>query len=271
MPVPTTTTATTAQGAMPAPLIPAISASAMAEVDRLMLDDLGVEPLQLMESAGFAIADFCRMHLLAGGVPGARILALAGTGGNGGDAMVAARWLAVWGAAPTVVLSKPAPDYAGIAAHQLATVQRMGLPILDPAGGDEQSLPPANLILDGLLGFSARGNPRGQAGTLIEVANAHGAPVLAIDQPSGLDATTGAIGTPCIRAETTLTLALPKTGLGTVHAAAVTGAIWVADIGVPTAILRQAGADLDRPLFATERFLEWTAEGRPLPSSPSVP
>ena len=271
MTVATTTTTTTARGAMPAPRIPAVSADEMAEVDRLMLDDLGVEPLQLMESAGFAIADFCRQHLLAGGPTGARILALAGSGGNGGDAMVAARWLAGWGALPTVVLSKPASDYAGIAAHQLATVQRMGLPILDPAGGEEQSLPPADLILDGLLGFSAHGDPRGLVGTLIEAANAHGAPVLAIDQPSGLDATTGAIGTPCIRAETTLTLALPKSGLGTVHAAAVTGAIWVADIGVPTTILRRAGADLDRPLFATDRFLEWTAERRPRPTSSSVP
>ena len=269
MTVATTTITTTARGAMPAPLIPVISASAMAEVDRLMLDALGVEPLQLMESAGFAIADFCRQHLLTGGPTAARILALTGTGGNGGDAMVAARWLAAWGALPTVVLSKPASAYAGIAAHQLATVQKMGIPIVDPAGGEEQRLPPADLILDGLLGFSAHGNPRSQVGTLIDAANAHRAPVLAIDQPSGLDATTGAIGTPCIRAETTLTLALPKTALGTVHAAAVTGAIWVADIGVPTAILRQAGPDLDRPLFATDRFLEWTAERRPHASSVS--
>lgn len=222
----------------------------MAEVDRLMLDDLGVGTLQLMETAGHAIATYGRETCLPNGVIGARIVALAGSGGNGGDALVAARWLAAWGASPSVVLTKEPEAYVGAAAHQLVTVQRMGVPILRA----DDPLPEADLILDGLLGFSAIGNPRGRVASLIAAANAHPAPILAIDLPSGLDATTGAIGVPCVQARWTLTLALPKTGLLASRAEAVCGAITVADIGVPVAILRQAGAMLEASPFASGWF-----------------
>ena len=241
--------------------LPALPAAAMAEVDRLMLDGLGIGTLQLMESAGHAIAAFVRESCLPGGVSGSRILALAGSGGNGGDALVAARWLAAWGASPTVALTKAPEAYAGAAAHQLATVERMGLPILAANAGDP--LPDADLILDGLLGFSATGNPRGVVATLIEAANAHPAPVLAIDLPSGLDATSGAIGEPCIRAAWTLTLVLPKTGLLVPGAEAVCGAIAAADIGVPAAILRRAGAAVAVSPFADSWFRP-LAEGHQL-------
>lgn len=234
----------------PLPTIPALPAAAMAEVDRLMMDDLGVGTLQLMETAGHAIAAFARERCLPGGVAGTRVLALAGSGGNGGDALVAARWLAAWGAAPTVALTKVPEAYTGAAAHQLVTAQRMGIPIL----ATDDALPDADLILDGLLGFSAAGNPRGAVATLIDAANAHAAPILAIDLPSGLDATTGAIGLPCVRATWTLTLALPKTGLLVPGAAAVCGAIAVADIGVPVEVLRRAGAVLDASPFAEAWF-----------------
>lgn len=231
-------------------VIPALPAAAMAEVDRLMLDELGIGTLQLMETAGHAIATFARATCLPGRVAGRRILALAGSGGNGGDALVAARWLAAWGASPAVALTKAADAYTGAAAHQLATVERMGIPVLN--AGD--ALPDADLILDGLLGFSATGSPRGTVATLIEAANAHPTPVLAIDLPSGLDATSGAIGVPCVQAAWTLTLALPKTGLLVPGAEAVCGAITVADIGVPVEILRRAGASLDASPFAEAWF-----------------
>lgn len=230
--------------------LPALPAAAMAEVDRLMLDQLGIGTLQLMETAGHAIAAFARERCLPDGVAGARIIALAGSGGNGGDALVAARWLAAWGAHPVVVLTRPAETYSGAAAHQLTTVLRMGIPVL-PA---DAPLPGADLILDGLLGFSATGNPRGTAASLIVAANAHPAPILAIDLPSGLEASRGTIGDPCIVARWTLTLALPKTGLLPPGAEVVCGAITVADIGVPPDILREAGAEVPGSPFAESWF-----------------
>ncbi|HEV2067973.1 MAG TPA: NAD(P)H-hydrate epimerase, partial [Thermomicrobiales bacterium] len=99
--------------------VPSITAAQMAEIDRIMLDDLGVEPLQLMELAGHAVASFARQHLLEGDAEGRRVVALAGSGGNGGDAIVAARLLTAWGADVTIVTARPIAEHTGLAGHQL--------------------------------------------------------------------------------------------------------------------------------------------------------
>ncbi|HVL26236.1 MAG TPA: NAD(P)H-hydrate epimerase [Thermomicrobiales bacterium] len=231
--------------------IPAISGAAMASVDRIMIDELGVDTLQLMELAGYGVADMARRHcgLDLTGAP--RILALAGTGGNGGDALVAVRLLHAWGARAEVMLSKSREDLSGVTAHQLATVDRLGIPVHEPR---TSALPDADLILDGLLGFSLRGDPRSETARLIGLANTHPAPVLAIDVPSGLDATSGAAGTPTIRADWTVTLALPKTGLLAADLA-LTGALWLADIGVPPAVFARLGVTVPADLFATASLL----------------
>lgn len=227
--------------------IPAISGEAMARIDRLMMDELGVDTLQLMELAGYGVADAVRQHGRIDLRARPHILALAGTGGNGGDAMVAARLLHAWGADATVILAKPRSAYSGIAAHQLAILDRMGIPADEPEG--IEGLPGADLIIDGLLGFSLKGDPRGDAARLITMANEHSAPIVAIDLPSGLEATSGRVGEPCIRAALTVTLALPKTGLMEAPED-LTGPIWAADIGVPPAVYEDVGAEVPGDLFA---------------------
>ncbi len=233
--------------------LPTLTASQMAEIDRIMLNDLGIGPLQLMELAGHAVASFAREHLLDGLPLDKRVVILAGTGGNGGDGMVAARLLTAWGANVSLILTRPVNDHAGVALHQLGILQRWDISITE--GTTETPLPEADLIIDGLLGFSLDGDPHGTAATLIEAANAATAPILAIDLPSGLNATTGKIGSPCIRATATLTLALAKSGLGTNEAEAVTGDLWLADIGVPPAAYARIGIPLSAVLFASRPFL----------------
>jgi NAD(P)H-hydrate epimerase len=206
-----------------------------------------VDTLQLMELAGYGVADAIRHHAGIDLSTRPHILALAGTGGNGGDAMVAARLLHAWGARATVILAKPRSAFSGIAAHQLSILDRMGIPVEEPEG--IQSLPGADLIIDGLLGFSLKGDPRGDLARLITMANDHPAPTVAIDLPSGLEATSGRIGDPCIRAALTVTLALPKTGLLEAPEE-LTGPVWVADIGVPPAVYEEVGADVPADLFA---------------------
>lgn len=235
--------------------IPAISGEAMAEVDRIMLDDLGIDTLQLMELAGYGIADAIRQHAGIDLRQRPQIIALAGTGGNGGDAMVAARLFHAWGAAPTVVLVKPREEFSGIAAHQLAILDQMEIPVIEPE--TIHSLPEADLIIDGLLGFSLTGDPRDEAARLIRLANAHPAPVVAIDLPSGLDATTGRAGKPCVHAAMTVTLALPKTGLVTAPRE-ITGDIWLADIGVPREVFTRVGASVPQRLFSSGSLVPLT-------------
>lgn len=235
--------------------VPAISGESMAAIDRIMMEEVGVATLQLMELAGFGVADCVRRHCDLDLATQPMILALAGTGGNGGDAMVAARLLHAWGARIQVVLSKPRSGYAGAAAHQLAILDRIGIPVREPDGSQ---LPAADLIVDGLLGFSRRGNPRGEVARLIALANTSPAPVLAIDLPSGLDATSGEVGEPCIRAAWTVTLALPKSGLD-ISPTSLTGAIWLADIGIPAGVYDRIGVEVSANLFARSSLVEYRA------------
>ncbi|HEY8448421.1 MAG TPA: NAD(P)H-hydrate epimerase [Thermomicrobiales bacterium] len=228
--------------------VPALTAQQMAAIDRIMVEEYGVETMQLMEVAGFAVARFARRRFL-GDARGKRVIVLCGSGGNGGDGMVAARVLHAWGAIPHVWLSRRPEPGRGLAAHQLQILERLAIPIEEPTL--DPALPPADLIIDGLFGFSLSGPPTGASAALIQAANAHPAPVLAIDLPSGLDATTGAVLSPCIRADATLTLALPKTGLLTPEARTVVGALAVADIGVPAQAYARLGLTVG-PVFAED-------------------
>lgn len=236
--------------------LPALTAAQMAQVDKLMTGEFGVETLQLMELAGFAVAAFARNRFLGGDARGKQVIALCGSGGNGGDGMVAARLLAAWGAEVGVHLTHKPGDLKGPAAHQATILAKMNIM---PAAPDHQApdLSGADVILDGLLGFSLNGAPHGTTEMLIEAANAANRPILAIDVPSGLDSTTGDRPGACIRADATLTLALPKAGLGAPGAQDVTGDVTVADIGVPLAVYGRLGIPLASPPFASRSFVPW--------------
>jgi NAD(P)H-hydrate epimerase len=232
--------------------IPALTPEQMSRVDRIMVDELGIEVLQLMEVAGQAVAAWARERFLGGDARGKTVLVLAGSGGNGGDGMVAARFLHGWGARPAVWLSHDPDRLHGAAAHQLRSLHSLGLPIhppLEPGRHDAGPLPGADLIVDALLGFGLSGAPSGPAAHLIVAANAHPAPILAVDLPSGIDARTGDPYDPCIRADATLTLALPKTGLLTAAARPLIGELAVADIGIPPEVYARLGVRVG-PLFA---------------------
>jgi NAD(P)H-hydrate epimerase len=231
---------------MPETPFPALTPEQMSRVDRIMVDDLGVEVLQLMELAGLAVAAWARERFLGGDAQGKRVLVLAGSGGNGGDGMVAARLLHTWGAQAAVRLSHDPSTLPahGAAAHQLRSLNALGLTIHPPPGSDQDDafdLPDADVIIDALLGFGLSGPPFGASARLIAAANAHRAPILAVDLPSGLNARTGIPYDPCTRAEATLTLALPKTGLISPAARSVVGDLAVADIGIPPAVYARVG------------------------------
>ncbi len=241
--------------------IPAIEPAAMARVDRLLATELGIDVLQLMELAGLAVATWARSRFLDGDARGANILLLAGSGGNGGDALAAARLLAAWGASVAIHLSHAPHELRGAAAHQLRTIQALDLPLeVWHATEDAPALPDASLIVDGLLGCGLSGPPSGAAARLIVAANAHPAPILAIDLPSGLDGRTGTPFSPCIHADSTLTLALPKTGLFAAAARPVIGELTLADIGVPPSIYQQIGVDVGA-IFHQSAFVRVMGDG----------
>lgn len=232
---------------------PSVTPEQMAAIDRLMDDYYGVAPVQLMEVAGLAVATFGRALLPGGTAAGSRVTVLAGTGGNGGDALVAARFLHGWGAEVTVVLSRHAADYRGLAEAHLDTVGQLEIPVL--AGDTLAVLPGAELVIDGLLGFSTTRAPTGTVANLIRLANALETTRLSIDVPSGLHGATGRAFDPCLRADVTLTLALPKTGLLMPDAQLWTGPLFVTDIGVPAVAYQSVGVEVPAALFTNRTVL----------------
>ena len=98
-------------------------------------------------------------------------------------------------------------------------------------------LPPCDLVIDAIIGYGLRGDPRGKARDLIQLANSSVAPILSLDTPSGLDTESGHLFLPHIRAAATLTLALPKRGLVLFPGRAAAGHVRVADIGIPEDVL----------------------------------
>ena len=213
------------------PDVPFLSTEQMREVDRAMIDDYGILLIQMMENAGRNLAHLARERFLDGQPAGRRVLVLAGSGGNGGGGLVCGRHLRNWGAAVEVWTSSPPGKFSEVPRRQLTILERMGA--MSKVAGEDVSLPPADLIIDALIGYSLRGAPTGAAAALIRAANAHAAPTLSLDAPSGVDTATGTAHDPAIVATATMTLALPKQGLRSPEAKRAVGELYLADIGVP--------------------------------------
>ncbi|HEV56999.1 MAG TPA: NAD(P)H-hydrate epimerase, partial [Phycisphaerales bacterium] len=139
----------------------------------------------------------------------------------------------------------------GAAADQLRILQAAGLRPEDPSEA-EKAIRRADVVIDALIGYSLRGAPRGRAAELIALCNEHARRVLALDVPSGLDATTGEAPGAVVRADRTLTLALPKTGL-----ASLSGELYVADIGIPPEVYRPLGISFE-PFFGSRYWVRLT-------------
>lgn len=218
----------------PQPDLPELSASQlcwvtveeMVEVDRVMVDDLGVTLLQMMENAGRNLAVLARRQL-GGNATGRRVCVLAGTGGNGGGGLAAARHLRVAGAHVAVTLPR-LPREGSATADQLGILHH-----LDVAVRTDGAVEEADLVVDALLGYGQRGAPDADTGALLRLTE--GQPTVALDSPSGLELATGQVHDPAVRAEATMTLAAPKTGLDN-HPGHV-GARYLADISVPASVL----------------------------------
>lgn len=145
-------------------------------------------------------------------------------------------------------------DFTGVPAHQLAIVQRMGVQVA-PADAISATLD-ADLVVDGVIGYSLAGAPRGGAADLIRWANTQSAPILALDTPSGLDTATGRAFEPTVRATATLTLALPKEGLRAAGVDPYVGELYLADISVPPALYASPALGLQvGPLFAEDDII----------------
>jgi len=178
-----------------------------------------------MESAGRTAA-----LVLQRIYPNGRIVGVAGSGNNAGDLLVMARVLHEWGRdVSVIVIGSSRPD------SSLALSSTF--PIHESGSEAERVLASADVIVDGMLGTGAQGAPRGAVGGWITMINATSLPVVALDMPSGVDATTGRVFDDVINASVTICFGWPKLGLMLQPARAHCGRLVAVEIGFPHDVL----------------------------------
>jgi NAD(P)H-hydrate epimerase len=211
----------------------------MQAIDRRAIEGLKIPGLTLMENAGARVADvicerFEDENSPAGGIAGKTVAVVCGKGNNGGDGLVVARLLHQRGAKVLAFLIGEKSAVSGDALTNLERARAAGLTIneiADPAafsiGAD------CKLIVDAIFGTGFSGPVKAPYAEIIRAINAHHAPTVAVDAPSGLDGATGQVADPCIRADITVTFGLLKIGQTIFPGKSYVGELLVADIGFP--------------------------------------
>ncbi len=200
----------------------------------------------LMEKAGRAVAEEVRRIL--GAIEKQEVLFLIGPGNNGGDGLVAARYLGDWGAKVSLyLLSQRAPDD-----QNLKLVEERGLNCIGAAqslDGLEEVLASTSAVIDALFG-TGKGRPleglfREALDKVSQAKKERPAlHIFALDLPSGLDADTGKADPACLYADDTITLGFPKPGLFNATGVERAGRIKVVDIGIPPYLAGPANSEL---------------------------
>ena len=232
------------------PGTPLVTADQMREIDRAMIEDFGVTLLQMMENAGRNLA-----KVIARTSPGRehisrRVVVVAGPGGNGGGGLVAARHLHNRGIDVSVILSAREDSVTDAVRHQLHILRRSGVSIDSAETADWNKLiDEAGVLVDALFGYSLDGRPRDPAASFIRAMNEADAPVVSNDIPTGIDATTGIVHEPAVRATATVTIALPKIGLLSAEAGSLVGDLYLGDISVPPRLYEQVLGISFAPIF----------------------
>ena len=193
----------------------------MRAVDRVAVEEVGLELLQMMENAGRNLAAAVRTRTDAD----ESVVVLAGSGGNGGGGLACARHLANHGRPVSVVLDSPAEQLSGAPVTQYRVLDAMDLSV----GVGPDAVPPEGTIVDALVGYSLSGPLRGTTADLVDAVG--GRQVVSLDVPTGRDATTGDEPGPAVTPDTVVTLALPKTGL-----VGLDCSLLLADITIPEVV-----------------------------------
>jgi ADP-dependent NAD(P)H-hydrate dehydratase / NAD(P)H-hydrate epimerase len=197
----------------------------MAEADKLAIAG-GIPGIELMENAGRAVADSCSAVL-----QGRRVVIVAGPGNNGGDGFVAARHLAERGYAVRVSFVGDKTRLKGdavLAAERWRGAVEEASPV---------SLTDCDIIIDALFGAGLDREVEGLPRAMIEAMNGASVPVIAVDLPSGVNGTTGAVLGIAVDASHTVTFFRCKTGHLLLPGRLHCGAITVANIGIPDSVL----------------------------------
>jgi hydroxyethylthiazole kinase-like uncharacterized protein yjeF len=223
-----------------------VTAEQMRQIDRECIRR-GITTSTLMENAGKAVAEEVKASL--GDLKDRHILFLIGGGNNGGDGLVAARYLNDWGAKVDIYLCSARPQDD----NNLKLAKERGISCTE-AGEDkglkklDEWLANATVVIDALLGTGKMRPLEGVFKQVLEKTNqaqrVRGIKIIAVDLPSGMDADSGDIDPACPRADITVTLAFPKLGLFNFPGAERVGKLKIADIGIPESLAESVTTEL---------------------------
>ena len=233
--------------------IPYISVEQMIEVDRLMIEHYGILLIQMMENAGRDLSELL-IHKLLSKKKNISILVLCGSGGNGGGAMVGARHLSNKGFDVDVVFSKNINELSGIPLHQAKILQKLPVTLYEKVLPKKEK--EYDMIIDGIIGYSLKGAPRGFSKEMIDYCNRSKVKVLSLDMPSGLGSDNLSDNSSIVKATYTMTLALPKVFLKDERFKRYIGKLFLADISVPSSLYKLMGLDVSDKLFSQGSVIE---------------
>ena len=228
-----------------------VSPSTMRDMDRIAIEDYNIPGVVLMENAGREVALAVKnMWGVQKSSVSKKIALFCGKGNNGGDGFVAARHLANMGFDTIVFIIAKPRSITGDAAINLEIIKNMGLRIkvveqesdLDEVMGMTRD---ASILVDAVLGTGLVGEVRGVAEKVIEIINRPEIPVIAVDVPSGICGETGKILGSAVKAQQTVTMALPKTGLLLYPGVEYVGELFAADIGMPVNLIQSIEAEAE--------------------------
>lgn len=217
-----------------------VSAAEMQEIDKRAINNFSIPGLLLMEKAGAEVVR--AMESRYGDLNGRKILILSGKGNNGGDGFCVARHLRERGSTVSCILFAHSADITGDAETNLTIAHKLKIPFIEITTEQELGelithLSQADLIVDALFGTGLSSDLRGFFPEVIRMINNSGKKVVAVDIPSGLDATTGNILGECVNAELTVTFGLPKIGQVITPHRGYVGSLKVVNIGFPQSLL----------------------------------
>ena len=202
------------------------------EADSMAIGKFKVPGIVLMENAGLE-ASLCVQRLFP---QAERFLILAGPGNNGVDGYVMARHFAIRGLLPIVLLAGAPEKIKGDALQNLEILKEMSTPIriTEEMTVEEITslMSESHVVIDCLLGTGSKGSPQGEIRRIIELLEGRNN-IVSIDIPSGINAETGEVYSPCVASVATITMLAMKTGLAAMPAAAKAGKIEIVSIGVP--------------------------------------
>ena len=209
----------------------------MLRLDRLAIETYGIPGVVLMENAGAQVVRILWQEYPD--LQARRVAVLCGRGNNGGDGFVIARYLYTRGVSVRVfIMGEPGGMHGDAGAH-LDMLQRVGVEpeavqTTESARTVGARLADYDILIDALLGTGLKAEVSGVFQQIIAAMNASGKTIVAVDIPSGLSADVGTLLGEHVRADLTITMALPKRGLLLYPAAEHVGRLVVVDIGFPT-------------------------------------